>query len=153
MHTITDLFFVVFCTLQMVSLLLVKGANVKAKDRKERTPLHLAAYMGMLSTYYRIVCMFSDINASLLDKFKFYVLHTHTVHVNVYIWFVCIHTGHSECISILVGNQSEVNAVDNQVCILVMNVSYVHTCEVFISSCNVCVYARPLPQMSMHDAV
>jgi len=33
----------------MVSLLLVKGANVKAKDRKERTPLHLAAYMGMMS--------------------------------------------------------------------------------------------------------
>ena len=31
---------------QMVSLLLVKGANVKAKDRRERIPLHLAAYMG-----------------------------------------------------------------------------------------------------------
>ena len=39
----------------MVSLLLVKGANVKAKDRKERTPLHLAAYMGMLSAYYKAV--------------------------------------------------------------------------------------------------
>lgn len=33
---------------QMVSLLLVKGANVKAKDRRERIPLHLAAYMGEL---------------------------------------------------------------------------------------------------------
>ena len=33
---------------QMVSLLLVKGANVKAKDRRERIPLHLAAYMGKL---------------------------------------------------------------------------------------------------------
>ena len=34
---------------QMVSLLLVKGANVKAKDRRERIPLHLklAAYMGI----------------------------------------------------------------------------------------------------------
>ena len=30
----------------MVSILLLKGANVKAVDRKERTPLHLAAFMG-----------------------------------------------------------------------------------------------------------
>ena len=32
--------------LQMLSLLLVKGANVKAADRREKTPLHLAAFMG-----------------------------------------------------------------------------------------------------------
>lgn len=39
-----------FVMFQMVSLLLVKGANVKAKDRRERIPLHLAAYMGMLTS-------------------------------------------------------------------------------------------------------
>ena len=39
-----------FPMFQMVSLLLVKGANVKAKDRRERIALHLAAYMGMLTT-------------------------------------------------------------------------------------------------------
>ena len=32
----------------MVSLLLVKGANVKALDKKDRTSLHLAAFMGEL---------------------------------------------------------------------------------------------------------
>ena len=31
---------------EMVSLLLLKGASVKARDRCERTPLHYAAYMG-----------------------------------------------------------------------------------------------------------
>ena len=39
-----------FSIFQMVSLLLVKGANVKAKDRRERISLHLAAYMGMLTS-------------------------------------------------------------------------------------------------------
>ena len=33
----------------MVSLLLVKGANVKALDKKDRTSLHLAAFMGKYS--------------------------------------------------------------------------------------------------------
>jgi ankyrin repeat protein len=32
----------------MLSLLLLKGANVKAVDRKERTALHFAAFMGEL---------------------------------------------------------------------------------------------------------
>ena len=31
---------------EMLSLLLLKGANVKAQDRSERTPLHYAAFMG-----------------------------------------------------------------------------------------------------------
>ena len=34
--------------LEMLSLLLVKGANVKAVDRKEKTALHYAAFMGEL---------------------------------------------------------------------------------------------------------
>ena len=32
--------------LEMLSLLLVKGANVKAIDKREKTALHLAALMG-----------------------------------------------------------------------------------------------------------
>lgn len=31
---------------QMVNLLLSKGANVSAKDKKERQPIHWAAYLG-----------------------------------------------------------------------------------------------------------
>ena len=31
---------------EMVALLLVKGANVKAADKKERTALHFASVMG-----------------------------------------------------------------------------------------------------------
>ena len=31
---------------EMLSLLLLKGANVKAQDRSERTPLHYAAFTG-----------------------------------------------------------------------------------------------------------
>ena len=31
---------------EMLSLLLLKGANVKAQDRSERTPLHYAAFVG-----------------------------------------------------------------------------------------------------------
>lgn len=31
---------------EMVALLLVKGANVKAADKKERTALHFASIMG-----------------------------------------------------------------------------------------------------------
>ncbi len=32
--------------LEMLSLLQLKGASVKAMDRKDRTPLHCAAFMG-----------------------------------------------------------------------------------------------------------
>jgi serine/threonine-protein phosphatase 6 regulatory ankyrin repeat subunit A len=32
---------------QMLSLLLLKGASVKTKDRTERTPLHYAAFHGL----------------------------------------------------------------------------------------------------------
>ncbi len=32
--------------LDMVSLLMLKGANVKAVDKREKTALHLAAFMG-----------------------------------------------------------------------------------------------------------
>ena len=31
---------------EMIALLLVKGANVKAADKKERTALHFASIMG-----------------------------------------------------------------------------------------------------------
>ena len=31
---------------EMLSLLLLKGSNVKAQDRSDRTPLHYAAFMG-----------------------------------------------------------------------------------------------------------
>ena len=31
---------------EMLSLLLLKGANVKAQDRTERSPLHYAAFVG-----------------------------------------------------------------------------------------------------------
>ena len=37
--------------LEMVSLLLVKGANVKAMNKREKTALHLASFMG------EIVCI------------------------------------------------------------------------------------------------
>ena len=33
--------------LEMLSVLQLKGASVKAIDRKDRTPLHCAAFMGM----------------------------------------------------------------------------------------------------------
>ena len=33
--------------LEMLSLLQLKGANVKALDKREKAPLHLAAFMGM----------------------------------------------------------------------------------------------------------
>lgn len=33
--------------LEMLSLLLVKGANVKAVNKREKTALHLAAFMGI----------------------------------------------------------------------------------------------------------
>ena len=36
--------------LEMLSLLLVKGANVKAMDRKEKSALHFAAFMGKWCT-------------------------------------------------------------------------------------------------------
>ncbi len=32
--------------IEMVSLLLVKGCNPKAVDKREKTPLNLAAFMG-----------------------------------------------------------------------------------------------------------
>lgn len=32
----------------MVNLLLSKGANMSAKDKKERQPIHWAAYLGKL---------------------------------------------------------------------------------------------------------
>ena len=97
----------------MVSLLLVKGANVKAKDRKERTPLHLAAYMGMLSAYYKAV--------STIVTHIIIVCDAHAQYTQKYsVFSLCFCTGHSECINILVGNHSEVNAVDNQVCTLYM---------------------------------
>ena len=32
--------------LEMLSLLQLKGANVKALDKREKAPLHLAAFMG-----------------------------------------------------------------------------------------------------------
>ena len=32
--------------LEMLSLLQLKGANVKAVDKREKAPLHLAAFMG-----------------------------------------------------------------------------------------------------------
>ena len=32
--------------LEMLSLLLVKGANVRAMNKREKTALHLAAFMG-----------------------------------------------------------------------------------------------------------
>ena len=46
---------------KMVSLLLMKGANPKLKDRRERTALHLAALMGAYTVYvlyiYCIYCI------------------------------------------------------------------------------------------------
>jgi hypothetical protein len=32
----------------MLSRLLLKGANVKALDKREKAPLHLAAFMGKI---------------------------------------------------------------------------------------------------------
>ena len=37
---------------QMLSLLLLKGASVKAKDRSDRTPLHYAAFLGIVYNVY-----------------------------------------------------------------------------------------------------
>lgn len=42
-----DLFYFFKCILeQMVKLLLNKGANLSAIDKKERQPIHCAAYLG-----------------------------------------------------------------------------------------------------------
>lgn len=44
LHRHTGLSTIMF--LQMVSLFLSKGASVNAKDKKDRQPIHWAAYLG-----------------------------------------------------------------------------------------------------------
>ena len=70
----------------MVSLLLVKGANVKALDKKDRTSLHLAAFMGKL---------YSNILTDMLPSI--YIL------------------GHQDCINTIVGSGGDINAKDKKV--------------------------------------
>ena len=43
---------------QMLSLLLLKGASVKAKDRSDRTPLHYAAFLGIVQYVMCIYCTY-----------------------------------------------------------------------------------------------
>lgn len=43
MNTLVD---TIIVFLQMVNMLLSKGANVSAKDKKERQAMHWAAYLG-----------------------------------------------------------------------------------------------------------
>lgn len=42
--------------LQMVKLLLNKGANLSAIDKKERQPIHCAAYLGKQVTLFCLCC-------------------------------------------------------------------------------------------------
>ena len=77
--------------LEMLSLLLVKGANVKAVNKREKTALHLAAFMGIR----REKC------ALLL--------------VNTGSSFFFPPVGHRDCISTLVGSGADVNSKDKKV--------------------------------------
>lgn len=48
-----------FFVLQMVKLLLNKGANLSAIDKKERQPIHCAAYLGEQILFSRECCTIS----------------------------------------------------------------------------------------------
>ena len=81
----------------MVSLLLVKGSNVKAVDKREKSPLHLAAFMGKGGG----VCE-GCVNVWVYDDCIF-----------IFDWSFM--SGHRECINTLVGSGGDVNTKDKKV--------------------------------------
>lgn len=61
-------------SLQMVNLFLSKGANVSAKDKKERQAIHWAAYLGK---WCHILSLFTQNENSLLCECKQMFVITH----------------------------------------------------------------------------
>lgn len=58
----------------MLSLLQLKGANVKALDKREKSPLHLAAFMGKGGFCVVTLYMWSSIESMNLISVSFYVV-------------------------------------------------------------------------------
>lgn len=64
---IEDLFS--FCLSQMVSLLLSRGANINAFDKKDRRAIHWAAYMGMYVFHFITIVIVKNLNHLMFSVF------------------------------------------------------------------------------------
>ena len=66
---------------QMLSLLLLKGASVKTTDRSDRTPLHYAAFHGLSLSLSPLSPLSLSLSLSLI---------TDTVHMYTQVSIVCL---------------------------------------------------------------